>query len=271
MHTLLCSTGALITSKNGRNYNLLSNIAPHIPCDGFEFMMYRSWYDIWEQLAEDLSKMKVPFPTFHVDKSIGELISRNGEGDSVQARKWFEINCKIARTIGAKKLVLHLWGGLPSDKNIEYNIAQYEILQEIADRFELLLTVENVVCNQEDPLRHFWQLKEKYPTIAFTFDVRFARFHGQLDTVFGDGYDWLWSAVRHIHISDYAGGYMDWTKLQSLHPLEGNVDFPKVFQNLKQQTSIETVTIESTSVLPDGEIDFEKINRSLAYLRRLME
>lgn len=272
MSKLLCSTGALITSKNGRNYNLLTDIASRLRCDGFEFMMYKVWYDIWEQVASDLSKMNLSFPTFHVEKRVGEAISRNEDGDNEQAHKLFELNCKMAHIIGSQKLVLHLWDGLPSDQNIENNIEQYAILNEIAKNYGLLLTVENVVCNEDNPLLHFEELKMKYHDIAFAFDVKFAQFHDQLDIAFSDEYKWLWGgATQHIHISDYAGGYKEWDMLKSLHPREGRINFETLFENLKRVNYTDTVTIESTSVLSDGNIDFEKINGSLDYVRGLME
>ena len=267
---LLCSTGALITRRNGRNYKLLEDVAPHIDCDGFEFMMYNSWYDIWDSLADYLQNTGIAFPVLHVEKGIGEAISRNEEGDCEQAQRLFEINCKMARIIGAHKLVLHLWNGVPSDRDIENNIEQYGILTETAKSMGLLLTVENVVCNRLDPLTHFEALKKRYQDVVFTFDVKFAKFHDQLDAAFGNDYRWLWEAVRHVHISDYAGGYCDWDKLHSLHPGEGNIDFKNVFLNLERMNYANTVTVESTSVLPDGSIDLDKLNASLRYIRGLM-
>lgn len=268
---LLCSTGALITSKNNRNHHLLAEIAPKLHCDGFEFMMYQSWYDTWEQISSDLAEMSLSFPVFHVEKCVGQGLSRNEEGDNEQAQKLFEINCNVAQRIGAQKLVMHLWDGIPSDSNIENNIEQYAYLNETAKNYGLLLTIENVVCNKEDPLLHFKALKKRYPDIAFTFDVKFAQFHEQLDLALSDEYRWLWAgAVRHLHISDYAGGYKEWDRLKSLHPGEGRIDYEKLFENLKRSNYAETVTIESTSVLPDGSINYDKLNDSLDYLRNLM-
>lgn len=146
-----------------------------------ELLTEKSWYDSWEQIANDLVGMSLSFPVFHVEKCVGQAISRNEAGDNEQARKLFEINCIMAQRIGAQKLVMHLWDGIPSDSNIENNIAQYVFLNETAKGYGLLLTIENVVCNHKDPLQHFEALKDKYPDIAFTFDVKFAQFHDQLD------------------------------------------------------------------------------------------
>lgn len=271
MKPLLCSTGALITSKNGRNYLLLKDLALRLHCDGFEFMMYGAWYDAWERVADEVAAMGLSFPVFHVEKRVGTAISRNEEGDVGEAARLFEINCRVAERIGAKKLVFHLWDGEPSDRDIDNNIRQYAIMDAIAKRYGLLLTVENVVCNKENPLKHLAQLHEVYPDIAFTFDVKFAQFHDELETAFAQAYSWLWEgAVRHIHISDYAGGYMEWGKLRSLHPGEGKIDYEAFFAHLKAAGYPGSVTIESTSVNEDGSVDVDKMNKSLGMLRGMM-
>lgn len=271
MKQLLCSTGALITSRNGRNYRLLAEIAERLECDGFEFMMYDSWYDAWERVAEEVAALGLYFPVFHVEKRVGTAISRNEEGDPEEAARLFEINCRMAERVGAKKLVFHLWDGIPSDRDIRNNIRQYAALNETAKRHGLLLTVENVVCNRENPLKHLTELHEAYPGAAFTFDVKFAKFHDELETACTEKYRWLWDgAVRHVHISDYAGGYMEWEKLKSLHPGEGNIDYGAFFAYLRNCGYQEGVTIESTSVREDGSIDYDRLNRSLRLLRGLM-
>lgn len=272
MGPLLCSTGALITSRNGRNYRLLEEFAKQLECSGFEFMMYNSWYDTWEQVAKEVAALGLSFPVLHVEKRVGTAISRNEEGDLAEAARLFEINCCVAERIGAKKLVFHLWDGEPSDRDIRNNIEQYAVMNETAGRYGLLLTVENVVCNRENPLKHLTELHEAYPDITFTFDVKFAKFHDELERACTEEYRWLWDgAVRHVHISDYAGGYMEWEKLKSLHPGEGKIDYDAFFAHLKKCAYAESVTIESTSVREDGSIDFERLNRSLRFLRERME
>lgn len=271
MSKLLCSTGAIISLKNNRNYKLIGEVAPYIKCDGFEFLMYDSWYEEWEDISEYLTKIDVSFPIFHVEKRVGELISRNENDDIEQSHKLFEVNCKMAKAIGANRLVLHLWGGLPSDKMIAVNIEQFAALREIATRYGLLLMVENVPCNYENPFTHLAELKKVYSDITFTFDTKFAQFHSELDSAFEDEYSWLWNrAVQHVHINDYAGAHKEWKRLRSLHPGEGKIDFEKLFENLKRLNYSNTITIESSSVLEDGTIDIYKLNRGLEYLRKLM-
>ena len=44
MSRILCSTGAILTRRNNRDYTQLPLIVPQMKCDGIEFMMYESWY-----------------------------------------------------------------------------------------------------------------------------------------------------------------------------------------------------------------------------------
>ena len=123
MIKVLCSTGALITRYNGRDPRLLHSLLPHIGADGFEFMIYPSWD---EKLPEVVGTMRrliaddgVFIPVLHMDKRIGELLSEGGEANVLEARYRFSRCCDIACELGAKLLVLHLWGGPASDHPIE--------------------------------------------------------------------------------------------------------------------------------------------------------
>ncbi len=272
MNQILCSTGALITSRNGRNHRLLEEARKAFDCDGFEFMMYEAWYDNYESITQDIITMNLPIVTFHVEKGIGELISRNEEGDHELALERFQINCRMASRMDANVLVLHLWGGRSSDREIETNIRMYRELRTLAESYGLLLTVENVVCNRQDPLTHMKELHEVYPDIAFTLDVRLGAFHGQLEEYFSEENVWLWQgAIRHVHISDFCGEPMDWVKLrQCLHPSEGNIDYEWLFAQLNRVGYDGNFTIESTSIAEDGSWHIDKMNKSIALLRGLL-
>ena len=151
MNQIICSTGAFIGSLNQRNYGLVMEANKVLKCDGFEFMMYPSWYGQTESIAESLCRSGAQIYSFHMDKDIGELVSK---GLRVEALEAFEVNCRLARDIKAGLLVLHLWGGRASDGNIGGNISMYPIFRDMAEKYGLLLTIENVVCNQENPLKH---------------------------------------------------------------------------------------------------------------------
>ena len=94
---ILCSTGALIGRPNGRDFTLLTHCKEQLSCDGFEFMMYDTWYDKTTELRRFMEGFDAPIPVFHVEKSVGECISRNEDGDTAQALSMFDINCALSK------------------------------------------------------------------------------------------------------------------------------------------------------------------------------
>lgn len=269
MQKLLCSTGCLCTMRNGRDYRLIEGAAREINYYGLEFMMYGSWYDSWRQVLADLKAMGLNIPTFHVEKRVGERITL---GEIEEARKCFRVNCEMAAELGAEKLVMHLWDGRPSDGNFQQNAAEYAVLNDIAREYGRLLTVENVVCLYNDPLSNLTALHDMYPDISFTYDFKMAQFHDQVKNTFDEAHRWLWQGpVKHVHFSDIDADPMDWTKLRSLHPGEGRIDFAYVCQKLNEVNYDGYITIESTSVAEDGRIETEKLNNSLAKIREYLK
>lgn len=191
MNQILCSVGALIGKANDRNHRLLIPLAEQLTCDGFEFLMYHSWYDTLKQIISDLQKAELSFPTFHCEKRIGQNISIGGNDNLAEALRLFEINCQAAKELGSQTLVLHLWDGMPSDQHFEHNLAAYPLLRDIADRYQLLLTIENVVCNLAAPLTHLKELAATYPDICFTYDTKMAAFHGEQEQIYEPAQAWL--------------------------------------------------------------------------------
>ena len=270
MNRVLCSTGALIGRPNGRNYKLLTECAQRLDCDGFEFMMYSDWYEKLDEIVELLESFPKSFPVFHIEKYVGDLISRNEQGDTEKALALFEKNCVFAQKTGAEKLVLHLWSGLDSDKDMPHNIEVYALLREIADRYQLMLTVENVVCNNFDPMTHLVELAEIYLDIRFTFDTKMAEFHGQLDLLYAKENRHIWERIAHMHINDYKGGVKDWSCLKTLHIGDGQIDFERLFSFIKEMDYSGDFTIESTSFDKSGIIDFDRMNHSIRKVREFL-
>lgn len=204
MYEILCSTGALLGKSNDRNYRLLEPLSKQLLCDGFEFMMYSAWYEEVEALVSALQEMKLHIPVMHCEKHIGEKISKGGE-ELPEAYRLFELNCKIAKSIGAAKLVIHLWDGITSDTNFHNNLKAYFYLNNIAKKYAIDLLVENVVCNHENPMKHWCELRDEYADIHFVFDTKMAAFHEQVDLLYKKEYEWLWKEehICHYHINDY--------------------------------------------------------------------
>ena len=267
MHQILCSTGAVIGRPNGRDFTLLNECRKRLECDGYEFMMYNTWYDQIDDLRRFLTAFPSPIPVFHVEKQVGDLISRNQEGDTQRAMELFEINCALAEDIGAKILVLHLWSGMDSDKDLPHNMECYQLLRKLSDSHGLALTVENVVCNRLDPMSHLITLAKAYPDIHFTYDTKMAAFHQQIDLLYRAENEWLFPHIRHMHINDYKGGLKDWGNLNTLHIGNGQIDFDRLFAFLREMHYAGDFTVEATSFDQNGVIDFDALNRSFRKIR----
>lgn len=272
MTEILCSVGAIISKPNGRNYHKLEELANQLQCDGFEFMMEKPWYEEINDLMAYLRGVNLYMPVMHCEKSIGEKISLGGNENLSEVLRLFEINCKLAEVIDAKKMVIHLWGGRTSDSCFENNIAAYAALNEVAECFGLELLVENVVCNQQDPLKHMCELAHIYPKIGFVVDTKMAAFHSQLNKIYEPEYSWLWQEghIRHYHINDYAGGYMDWPNLTTLVMGDGKIDFQNFFRLVKETGYSGTFTTEASAYFEDGNVNVEKLNRQFRKIREYL-
>lgn len=269
MNKILCSTGAVTGKVNGYDYKLLEPLSKQLMCDGFELMMDSLWYEDLEALKNFLLKMNFYIPVVHCEKDIGEIISKCNEDEPVEAYRMFDMDCDVADCIGAKKLVLHLWGGMASDSNFQSNINAYPHLNDIAGKYGLELLIENVVCNVENPMKHLWELKEKFPKVKFVFDTKMAAFHGQLELLYEQEYEWLWrdGHICHYHVNDYAGGYMDWSNLRTLPIGTGKVDFNCFFDFIKRIDYKGDFTVESTAFDSEGAIDVDMLNKQFKYIR----
>ena len=148
----------------------------------------------------------------------------------------------------------------------------FAVLRDIADKYSLVLTVENVVCNFSDPLCHLAELLESYPDISFTFDTKMAEFHGQLSEIYLEKNRTIWEHTVHLHINDYKGGIKDWSNLKTLHIGDGQADLDTFFEFVGKTGYKGDITIESTSFDKlSGVIDFDKMNESIRKVRTLRD
>lgn len=272
MSKILCSTGALIGKPNNRDYTLLKSLSKELDCDGFEFMMYSSWYEKADEITDYLNNSSIWTPVMHCEKHIGEKISRGGEGDLEEAIRLFTLNCRMAEKIHAEKIVIHLWDGLISDQNFSNNLEACERLLDVSEKYGLELLVENVVCNRQDPMMHWCELAERYPSISFVFDTKMAAFHEQLDLLYEEEYSWLWKEghIRHYHVNDYAGGYMDWANLRTLPVGRGHIDFGRFFSFIREIKYDDAFTVEATAFAKDGKVDTDMLNECFEAVRSFM-
>lgn len=263
MGRILCSTGAIIARANNRDYTLLAGIMDGLKCDGLEFMMYQSWHGGHEA---GLIKALAPYdvPVFHMTKQIGQWIS---EGNLPDALAMFRADCALAKAVGAKMTVLHLWSGQASDQHIGRNIAAYPALRGIAEEHGLILTVENVLCNTVDPMTHMRALTEKYPDILFTFDTKMAAFHSQLEALYQPENAYLAPRIAHFHVNDYAGGHIDWGNMSAKAIGKGHIDFDRFFAFVRGMGYAGDFTCEASALNADGTVRFDEMNGSIGIIR----
>ena len=86
MSQVLCSTGALIGRPNNRDYRLLKDFSKELICDGYEFMMYSTWYGVEQEIADFIKNNNIHVPVMHCAKGVGELILKRAHSRQWQTR-----------------------------------------------------------------------------------------------------------------------------------------------------------------------------------------
>lgn len=269
MTEILVSSGAFIGRANHCSPDGFFAAAGKIPCDGFEFMMYRPWYGGIDALLPRFLDEGRRFPTYHVEKTVGEKFSSGDPAERQEGFTLFRENCRIAKRLGSSLLVLHLWNGLPSDFRFESHRSAVGELMGIASEYGLTLTVENVICAASDPLTHFSELANLYPSLGFTFDTKMAAFHGQMEEQFYPLYRrWISEGrIIHLHLNDFGGEIGDFSNLRVLQIGEGRIAFSPFYRLIREVGYTGRITLECTCMQSDGTTDPTGLIRSLAKVR----
>ena len=280
MRELYTSTGTMVGRLNNYNYKRalgeIGRLYGDGLCDGLELMMLRCYYDCAREVTDAVADSGVRAATIHCEKDVGTLLSdagallADGKTDEAgaacdEAFRLFRLNCAFAERLSIPRMVLHLWGGLNSDCNIEYNISKLGELEEIAADHGTRLLIENIPSQKTDPRTNWHKLLPCIGNCGLIFDTRFGCLHAQSADILTDGE--LTPHIEHIHISDFGGGFREFTALRPiLHPGEGNVDFGEIERLLDGFGYAGTVTLESPVIVGE-ELDIPKIRRTLTFLR----
>lgn len=267
MGHILCSTGALLGRPNGRDFGLLPSLEEKLHCDGLELMFYDSWYDQRDALFSILKRLKKPILAFHCEKGICSKLCSPIAQEIDLALQLFLINCQLASALHIDTMVFHLWDGWMDDEQIRAALSHYNELSSIAGDHHIRLTIENIVTKQQDPLHYCHLLLQHHPDAAFTYDTKMAAFHQQEKSFFEEQNEAFSAAVRHLHINDYNGGYMDWQQFKTRHIGDGHVDFASLFSFLKSISYQGHFTTEATSFDQTGSINLDKLNHTLDLLK----
>lgn len=283
MRELYTSTGTLVGHSNGFNYRrALAEIAGLVGrgfTDGLELMMLKFYYDKIDDVAGAVRASGVKPAVIHCEKDVGTMISdagilfHDGRTDEAEAlyrdaEELFRQNCIMAEKLEISRMVLHLWGGLSSDRNIEYNISKMSRLNDIAAAHGTRILCENIPSNHADPRSNWHKLLPYLGNAGLIFDTRFGKLHEQTREILTD--DALTGKIEHVHISDFGGTYRDFRALRPiLHPGEGTIDFGEAADLLDGFGYTGTITLESP-VMEGEALNIPKIEKTLAYLREIM-
>ena len=267
-----CSTGTIIGSENDFDWNLIIENKNNIAADGFELMMLKVYYDQFREMEKRFAAENMLFPVIHAGKNIGDLLSHADRESTDEAIRLFELNCEFGVNIGAEKIVLHLWGGVDSDKNIEHNINICETLLKISRKYNITLLIENIPCIVNDPLSYWNILENRYPDLRFIADTRFLGFHSQTEEIFESR--WFDKGkITHMHVSDFTGPPRNastghWALRPILHPHEGIIDMDTLLTKASEKYN-GSITLESPVINSDGSLDIEKLNNSINYIKKV--
>jgi sugar phosphate isomerase/epimerase len=269
--SLLCSTGAFNRYPGYTFYRDVLEYGPQLAADGLELMFYTSWYPEVERIATDLRRSKLSFPAVHAEKNIGMGLGHADPADREQALRNFQVNCYLGHEIGARVIILHLWGWPELDDHLEYNLALLNQFMDTAAQYDLEVAIETIPCRQSTPLENVHRAVKRDGRSRVALDTEFLALHGQITEIFDTPWLWQEERIRHIHIKDFNGqGLSVNGKRQYLHPGEGVVDFQVFFTNLQRKGYQGNISLESPVLNSEGHINLPKLQQSLAYLRNLL-
>lgn len=267
---LLCSTGVFSRYPDFTGYQAIIKYGPQLEVDGFEIMFYPQWYRQIEQISDELRQTGLHFPAMHTEKNIGTALGQPDPSARQHGIHLLEENCKMARLLGTKLIVLHLWNWPELDDNLDNNLSTLHECYDMTLNYDIELALESIPGRHFDPLTNL-QRALKYETRChFALDTEFLANYHQLDSVFQT--PWLWTPQRthHVHIKDSTGQPFIDGQRRYLHPGEGHIDFKRFFTQLHQSGFAGNISLESPVLTINGEIDIEQIHTSLNIIRQSM-
>ncbi len=268
---ILCSTGTFIGRANGYDYRKIIETHREIRADGFELMMLKAWDGSLLRIAHELEAAGVRTPTLHIEKDVGAALFLGDEDEYRAGLCAMTESAEMARAIGAKKAIFHLWDGRFDEAHVRRAIDGLTPLYEIFDTRGVALLVENVPCRAPSPFDGATEIAARYPGASFIFDLRHGSFLGECDRFYESD---LWQTrVSHLHISDHIGQTAPnmWGVTRPIvQPGEGIADIPALLSALARYHG-GTVALESPALSADGVIHLDTLNRSMDFLYRTMK
>ena len=256
----LASTGLVTRFPDAADHTAIVEWCPRLGVDGLELSITRVWDAV--RVEDDLRSARLRFETAHLDKRIGAELLENAAAALAQ----LETDCRLAASVGATLVVLHLWELPVGDRRLDENLALLPACLDVADAAGVTLTVETIPCSAGSPLENVRRAVETDDRCRVTLDTEFLAHHGQLDDALAD--DELWERVAHLHVKDYAGALRDSADTRRyLIPGEGTIDFDRLFGTLRERGYDGALTLEVSSVTAAGTVDEQRFRAAESWLR----
>jgi sugar phosphate isomerase/epimerase len=272
MPLIVCSTGAISRGPDATDDQLIDRWCPEIHADAFEIMFYDPWYGRSDEIATRIRDLDLPCVATHAERSIGPALVSDDPDERERAFAHLAENSRFTSGIGASVLVLHLWGLPDGDAKLDQQLEALPRLIDIAEAEGARLAIETIPCTVHTPLENLERVIGTDSRARVVLDTEFLSMHGQLDAALDDSPIWDDDRVVHIHVKDFDGALEDEDgRRRYLHPGEGSIPFGRWFSEVAARGYRGPISLESTVVGRAGEVDIDRLNRSLAKLRQLVD
>jgi sugar phosphate isomerase/epimerase len=269
---LLCSTGTFSRYPDFTTYQAILRYGPLLAVDGFELMFYPAWYADIERIADEIGQAELKVVAIHGEKNIGSALGKPQAEEREQGVHWLAENCRLGKLLGARVVVLHLWGLPELDSELENNLEPLQRCCDFAEEYGIALAVETIPCRRADPLSNVHRAVQRDARCRVVLDTEFLAMHGQLEEAFES--EWLWQGQRvvQVHIKDFNGhAFLPDGRRRYLHPGEGRINFSHFFANLRRRGFDGPISLESPVIDSKGHVDVERLKASLAQVRGMIE
>lgn len=257
---ILCSTGAVTHHTTRADHRLVAD-ARGLPVDAFELSIYPAWIDRGDAVADDLAALGLPIETAHAEKAVGARLS---QGDPAAVDR-LEASARLAGSLGARLLVLHLWELPLGDRRLDRNLELLPACTDVAERHGLTLGIETIPCSAGSPLANVTKAIEREPRCVAVLDTEFLAFHGELDAARETEL-----AVGHVHLKDFAGEIRHGDpRTRYLLPGEGALDLDAFLDRLRERGYDGAATLEVSAIDPEGNLDRSRLAQIAEALARL--
>jgi sugar phosphate isomerase/epimerase len=263
---VVCSTGAISRGPDATDDQLIDRWCPEIHADAFEIMFYDPWYGRFEEIATRIRELGLHCVATHAERSIGPDLVAGDADTRERAFDHLAENSRFTSAIGASVLVLHLWGLPDGDAKLDQQLEALPRLIDIAQAAGVQLAIETIPCTVGTPLENLERVIARDARARVVLDTEFLSMHDQLDAALDD------SPIWDDDIKDFDGELEDEDgRRRYLHPGEGSIPFGRWFSEVAGRGYRGPISLESTVVGRAGEVDIDRLNRSLAKVRQLVE